>query len=460
MTILEEARPLSSSAKDDGDFIDLGWRPVFAEHVDRDGNRFTRSSMEKIAERCNERISETDDFVPVSLGHNKGGKDTEVVGFAGPFRIGEIGKKKKRAAIYGRFRVYKEDHHKIRKYPRLSVELWTSEKKPTEGYFDPISLLGSETPELDLGTRYSKAPRAGQRCVKYSAAFAGGTNVVLPGLVGEDKKPKTYEKTSGLMLSAEDIQQVVAARTPVCQSIVAEMNPAPQIGGDPLADDVEAGGNAEAAAGDDVPEMPPEMDVAEDSGDDVDKGDAPEVAEDFPEDKPEAPPVDAEDADEKPEEDDEPAVKKYQRERDEYQTKYQKAAAELRETSEKLDALTAEAEASKLEARRAVRYQKLSDLKAQGFVVDPNEEIADAQNLSESAFAKFTETVVKKYQRIPLNMIPVPKGIETDGDNDKKLVQYQKEAFALCETETKAGRYLPYREAVERVRKSYEAKAA
>lgn len=463
MTILSEVRPLSSSAKDDGDFIDLGWRPVFAEHVDREGNKFTRSSMERIAERCNERIEETSDFVPVAIGHNKEGRDPEVIGFCGPFRIGELGKKNKRAAIYGRFRVYKEDHHKVRKYPRLSVELWTSEKRPTEGYFDPISLLGSETPELDLGTRYSRAPRAGQRCVKYSAAFAGGgPNTFVPALGDKNKKP--YEKASALMLSADDISQIVAALTPVIEAKVAELNPSPQVDEDmpemppdPEVDEGIANDEAAEAADKDLADkgepspdepaadasVPPEADAPLPGGDAADEPEA--AANDIP--------------DKKDDEDDSPAVKKYQRMADEYQVKYQKAVADLRDVTEKYNLLSAEVDGAKAEARRAVRYQKLTDLAAQGYVIEPKEELVEVESLDDAAFAKHTDTIVKKYQRIPAGMIPVPKGIE-DTDADKKLVQYHKEARELCDAAVKAGKHINYRDAVENVRKKYETPAA
>lgn len=457
MTILSEVRPLSSSAKDDGDFIDLGWRPVFAEHVDREGNKFTRSSMERIAERCNERIEETSDFVPVAIGHNKEGRDPEVIGFCGPFRIGELGKKNKRAAIYGRFRVYKEDHHKVRKYPRLSVELWTSEKRPTEGYFDPISLLGSETPELDLGTRYSRAPRAGQRCVKYSAAFAGGgPNTFVPALGDKNKKP--YEKASALMLSADDISQIVAALTPVIEAKVAELNPSPQVdedmpemtnepdGDEAIAPEMPPEGGDEAAPPADPAadaSVPPEADAPLPAGDAADEPEA------------EAKPL----PDDKKDDEDSPAVKKYARLADEYQVKYQKAVSDLRDVTEKYTLLSAEVDGAKAEARRAVRYQKLTDLAAQGYVIEPKEELAEVESIDDAAFARHTDTIVKKYQRIPVGMIPVPKGIE-DTDADKKLVQYHKEARELCDAAVKAGKHINYRDAVENVRKKYEAPAA
>lgn len=462
MASFDDIRPQSSFAKDDGEFMDAGWRCVFAEHVDRDGNKFDASAMERIAKRCNERIKRRNAFCPIAILHNKEGRDPEVIGFLGPYRTGEIPAEDGRGmvkAVYGRMRVYKEDFHKLKRYPRVSVELWSSKSEPTSGYFDPVSLLGAETPELDLPIHYAKDEKAGLRCVKYSrlmhyaAASPGGTNVVLPGMV-EEKKPKTYEKASKLMLSPEDIQQIVVAMKPVCQAIFAEMNPAPQV------DDEMSDPEMPPADEPDGDEMPPEMPPADEAApaDDAPAEEAaPEIAEDKPEEKPEAPPVDAEKPDE---EDDEPAVKKYQRERDEYQVKYQKAVVDLREITAKHDELAAVVEGSKREARRAVRYQKLNDLKAQGFVIVPDEEIADVQDLSDAAFGKFTDTVVKKYQRIPLNMLPVPKGIETDSDNDKKLVKYQKEAFELCEAATKKGEHIPFREALDRVRKSYEHKPA
>jgi len=448
------------SATDDGEFRDFGYVCLFTEHVDRDGNRFDKAAMERITKRCNDRIIRRKAFAPIVIRHNGDGRDPEVIGLCGPYRLGTIESddgKGMVAAVYGKMRVYRDDAHKVRKYPYRSVEFWCSKTRPTDGYFHPVSLLGSEMPELDLPVLYGKAEKSGMRCVKYSrlahyAAEAGGTNVVLPGMV-EEKKPKTYEKASKLMLSPEDIQQIVVAMKPVCQAIFAEMNPAP---------DVDAGAEIAPEGEPDGDEMPPEMPPAEGEAAPVDAppdelNDAPEIDEDKPEDKPEAPPVEAEKPDE---EDDEPAVKKYQRMADEYQVKYQKAVVDLREITAKHDELAAVVEGSKREARRATRYQKLNDLKAQGFVIVPDEEIADVQDLSDAAFGKFTDTVVKKYQRIPLNMLPVPKGIETDSDSDRKRTMYMKEAEKICDAATKAGKHIPFRDACETVRKSYEQKPA
>lgn len=428
--------------------MDLGWRLIFAEHTDREGTKFDAAAMKRIAARCNERISESGDFSPVSVRHNRKDSDSEVVGFMGPFKTAMTGKKHRKMGVYGKFRVFKEDYAKVRKHPRISVEYWGDRNDHTNGFFDPISLLGSETPELDLGIHYSKD--AGDRvCVKYSRLMhyqaapvaAGGTNTSVPTT---DLKKKTTYEAQTTMLTPEDLQSIVAALKPVVQAIVAEMNPAPQVDEEmPMDGDT-------ALPGDELaPELP-----GDDAAPVEDAADAPPGADAAPavaEDKPAAPPVDAK-ADEPDDKDDEPAVKKYQRERDEISVKYAKVVQER-------DELAALVEDSKRDARRAVRYQKLAELQGQGYLIEPKEEIADVEDLDDAGFVKFTATVVKKYQRIPVDMIPVARAVDTDGDG-KRLAKYQKEAFELCEAETKAGRYLPYSEAIDRVKKNYEKQAA
>ncbi len=285
------------SAKDDGEFKDFGDVCLFAEHTDRDGNRFDRASMERITKRCNERISRRKAFAPIVIRHNGPGLDPEVIGFCGPYRLGEIESADGSgmvAAVYGRMRVYRDDAHKVRKYPFRSVEFWCSKSKPTDGFFHPVSLLGSETPELDLPVMYGKSDTAGLRCVKYSraahyaaeAVAAGGMNTSIPSTNLKEKK--NYEK-GNCMLSPEDIAQIVEAMKPVIQAQIAELNPAPQVSEempdmptdqDPAADGLatdEPPMDAEGAEGD----MPPGLDVDGDGDADGPPGDAeapPELA--------------------------------------------------------------------------------------------------------------------------------------------------------------------------------------
>lgn len=245
--ILEEARPKPTPAVEDGEFVDFGWRPIFKEHVNREGQEFGRDAMQRIADRCNERISESGDFCPIVIRHtvDDGSRDPEVVGFYGPYRAqrltGPDGKPGK-WAVYARERIYKADAHKRRKYPRVSVEYWADSDDPTGGYFDPACLLGAETPELDLGVHYAADPSDPrrtlmryQRVTRYEAVAAGGgPNTFSPGGTAErhDERKTHYE--AGGTLSDGDLHQIVQALRPIIEesvkSQVAAMHPS---GADP-----------------------------------------------------------------------------------------------------------------------------------------------------------------------------------------------------------------------------------
>lgn len=220
MPELLDARPTAVPKREDGEFVDLGWRLVFKEHVNREGVPFDREAMERIADRCNERIKEDGDFCPLAIRHTKddGSFDPEVVGFAGPYKAQRLPGSKPRWGIYAKWRVYKEDAAKVKKYPRCSVEYWADKEDPTGGYFDPISMLGAETPELDLGIHYSADPSDPgrtlmryQKVLRYEATMAGGApNTYVPSLADEREQPERYEAGS---LSPADIQQITGIAT-------------------------------------------------------------------------------------------------------------------------------------------------------------------------------------------------------------------------------------------------------
>lgn len=165
--------------------------PIFAEHetVARNGRqlRFGRDELSAIVERCNRRINETGDYAALTLGHTpgpdekaRGAPEPEVVGFAGPYRLGVIGNpgERQRYAILADCHYFKEDLDKVRKHPRRSPELWM-EDRYEEMFFDPIALLGAEAPRLDMGLLYS-ARRQGRIVEKYTAASPAAGNVFVP----------------------------------------------------------------------------------------------------------------------------------------------------------------------------------------------------------------------------------------------------------------------------------------
>ena len=120
------------------EFVAIDNVPVFTEHEVTVGEgrkiRFGPQELQAVADRCNQRIKETGDFATLTIGHTpspdnraKGAEDPEVVGFAGPFRMGRLGKKG-RYAILADFKVFRRDAEKVRKHPRRSPELWLEEK--------------------------------------------------------------------------------------------------------------------------------------------------------------------------------------------------------------------------------------------------------------------------------------------------------------------------------------------
>lgn len=264
---------------EDGDFIVYEDVPVWCEHFSKQAEQhFGPAELARVVERCNGRIDDTDDYSPIVIRHTKGddgsgSDDPPVVGLAGPFKLGQIGKLNPKAAILARMRFFKSEADRVKRYPRVSVEYWFSKKDPTNGYFDPISILGADTPELDLGLRYGKHGDD-EVCSRFSknitfddlarADYAatsspGGSNTFVPGMGGsgsmsagqkrrdadqdddnaDDSDDNAdgsaqYEREScasdlnGAKLSAASIAQIVEAIRPVVREIIVQELPAPQ----------------------------------------------------------------------------------------------------------------------------------------------------------------------------------------------------------------------------------------
>lgn len=240
--------------------------PVFAEHETkaRDGRtlRFGRRELQAVCDRCNRRIRETGDYAVTCLGHTSDPdspvqKEPEVIGFAGPFRLGMIGQpgQRQRYAILADFHILKEDVGKFKKHPRRSPELWL-EDNYDEMFLDPIALLGAEAPRLDMGlttgavgtdgaTLYS-AIYQGRRRERYTAvtcAAPGPANVHVPAHEPATKRRHyaadalTPPEPTGAatMLAPEEIKQIIDAlmETDVMRWVEQEM--AKGEGGNPSA---------------------------------------------------------------------------------------------------------------------------------------------------------------------------------------------------------------------------------
>lgn len=441
--------PPKTPTRETAEFVVFESVPVFKEHVNRDGMKFGPEELRRICNRCNHRIQDTKDYPPVVLRHTKddGGFDPPTVGFAGPFWIGTLGDIEPKTAIFTNLMIFKEDAGMVKRYPRLSVEYWSSEKDPFNGYFDPISLLGAETPELDLGVRYSKS-HEGNRVMRYSlvtrfeATAPGGSNTFVPG--GDDEK-KPYSKETPMALSPDDISQLIEAMKPMVQQMIAEatLPPAEHTepdGDEPMAVDhyaqmcgMEDDDAASKYFADLDDESKEKVRASVDGDEDQDRKMKMEKYMSLP--SPES------SATESPAND---MVAKYQKEAEDYRTRYQKLNTEHTTLKAAHDQLLAETTELRTEKRKAVRYQKLTEAQQEGYVIDLEQEYADTADFTDEQFDHHMAKTVTKYQKVPLGSLPIPKSQMKTGERpEEKTAKYSRLAKERADELMRTGKRVP-----------------
>ncbi len=471
---------------EEGDFVVYSDVPVFKEHSRRirfgdelRSIKFSAQDMERICEKNNERIAETNDFVPIILNHTRedGSIEPEVVGFAGPFRTGQIGKKNPVTGILARMRFFKQDAERVKKFPRVSVEYWHSASDPSGGFLDPIALLGATTPELDLGIRYQRQDdTSGLQCARYqrtlyemAASAPSGGNAFVPGCTTQKKK---YEAET-MPMSPEDIQQVVAGVKDYVDSAIQQLKH------ELLSAIEEEGADSEEAAEGVVPPGG-EGEAAQYSGEpapavtkkpQTPAGELPQPG--ITETKPGLPEGGADGTEggsgAAPEKGKKTNYEAVVAERDNYKEKYEKLYQTYRSTTagegevvptapaedttmlrqqyarvarENRDLLAAkaEADAKALEAEEralvAERYQAIRECEAEGFCVDADEEIVHCgpQQMNPGQFTAHIERIRTRYARIPMGRsMPTekPKVLSPAEDEMTTRQRYAKEASAL-----------------------------
>ena len=208
----------------------------FTEHETTDGQgnlrKYDLPAMVRITRTCNERIADFDGFAPLTDGHTPNPDDPDqtdppVVGYAGPYRLGMIGRLKPRWAIFADEWHYRDMAAQLERKPRRSVELWTFAHDPAHMHFDPVAVLGAEAPRLSLPSRYRAQQLHGVSVVRYSceagACLPGESNTFVRG--GARTKTKTRYAPSGagdtpplpfsgeptMPFSNEDIGQILSA---------------------------------------------------------------------------------------------------------------------------------------------------------------------------------------------------------------------------------------------------------
>ena len=451
MPALLERKPTLKTPREEGDYLVWENVPIWKEHVSpEDGNTvFGADAMAKVAERCNDRIDETGEFVPVVIRHTQDDEshDPPVVGLAGPFKIARFGRKKPKVAVVAQeFRIHKRYAAVAARYPRLSVEYWAKKSDPTNGFFDPISLLGAETPELDLGhwnlenddtlTRYQAKKHRGMTLHRYEMTSPAGANTAPPAMLGDDEKSHQYQK--GGSLSPEDISQLVAAFTPLVKAQLEEMESRMMRAVD---EKLSMDGDDDSDLSDDDPSMDPGMDPGMEPGMESEISELPAGETATP--AAEAPGVETPadgpkkakyQADQDPEGDDAERVVRYRRERDEYRVKYQKLATEHRATAERATALETENHTLRGGHTRQARYQRFADLEREGYVLEPEAETVDSADLSDDKFERLIERIKTRYQRVPLSGVPhelaKPTPASSIADETELRIKYSKLAVA------------------------------
>ena len=157
------------------DFVTIDDVPIFMEHSTqaRDGSPmvFTRRELEGIVATCNQRYSAG---LPaaVIIGHTSDfdTEEKEAIGFVGPYKLARLPSGK--WGIYATLQFRREHADAMKRYPRVSVELWPDEDL-ADSIIDPVCLIGGSVPRLDLpGVKFR---RRGDR-LRYSLS---------PGIVQE-----------------------------------------------------------------------------------------------------------------------------------------------------------------------------------------------------------------------------------------------------------------------------------
>ncbi|MGQ9663456.1 MAG: hypothetical protein ACUVWX_14140 [Kiritimatiellia bacterium] len=197
-------------------FVRLRDVPVFAAHQTQIAGKtvsFGMAELLAIAARCNRRIRETGDYVPLTIGHTPdpgdAKPDPEVIGFAGPFVVKILNGK---PTIVADWYVYRDQVHLLRRYPRRSPELWLDLRKVEDSYIDPIALLGGTTPRLDMGLVLLTHKRDGKIIYQYAAVAPSATNVFVPGTdAGRSTKKIPLQQETSMPDLPDIVSQVLQA---------------------------------------------------------------------------------------------------------------------------------------------------------------------------------------------------------------------------------------------------------
>lgn len=440
---LSEREQKAQSKFDDDRFVLVRDVPVFSEHsrsrtlrnpdgspkIDDDGQPVQKTEtygldeLIKVCDRCNYRIDDTGNFAILSEGHTptidqveSGVKPPPTLGFAGPYRLGMIGNKNPRWAIFEDERYYRDQAEKAERLPTRSPEVWLKPEM-ADRFMDPIAMLGAETPWLDQGIRFARL-ESGEQVEKYAASMAGADTCFVPELVGPKEKARYEEPEApgaeptekAMALEPEDVKTIVDAvmATDVMQwckaKMISEANKPEESPATPAAP-VEPNAQPEA------PQAPPAGMEAEAPAD-PSEPDAP-----APGAGDEPPPAPASDTGEPDEPDGGDPEKK-----EKYAMALQNVGEKARYARIERENAELKQRVSKIEndKREAERYSKLNELR-RDYALDLEKEKARVKTMTDEQFVSHLECIVENYSRIPVGAgLYVPDSIESRESHEQQ----------------------------------------
>lgn len=421
-------------------FVHYGPRCVFLEHTipaSNDGSRpeivYNQKALQQLVDWANYRIANSDLFSAISVGHTPSNAERQagaampgVLGYAGPFYLGQFGNIDPVWAIYADEWVHLADEGEFLKLQRRSPEVWCDEPMERRT-MDPIAALGAETPRLDCGMNATTAyTRAGddRHVMKYSAATSavaaipGPSNSYVPGGESSSRKRVTkvdYSGDSNMPLPgvdndglngapddglAEKIGAAIQGLLPsLVQAVVAQIQGGNE---DELAD---AGDDAGPDVNGDDDTLPSPRGMGDGDADDVEGAD--ESLNDHDADNA----GDGQLSNNQPNQDPEDA--KYRAMGPQVYAAYQAGCKRAMKYSRSNGGV--DSNLSKIVAKQAndiaalkasiakkdqdvIRYSRLSEL-AQEYAFDPKDEFEGVADFSDAQFERHCTSTVTKYQR-------------------------------------------------------------
>lgn len=431
--------------------------PLFDEHstIDSDGTpvTYTCDDLAQMVRNMNSAISDTGNYPALTDGHtpeDPSGVQPEVLGYSGPFYLGQVGQDSPRYAIFSAEHHRRDRAEVLASHLCRSPEVWRT-PRPQDRIMGPIAALGAEVPRrfngmakyarLADGThveRYAgrhsmlryqpETAPSGTVIHKYAATFASATSVALPSdRYSKDEAPMPAEQADATpTLSDVDIAKIVKSTLDALSSM-PEMQFVQTLmsrGGDD-GDDGDDGDGEQ----DEVLDSPTDLDDDEhaiESDNDVAPTDAtPETLE---------PTAETDNSDG-------PLIARI--------TALQAENAALKKQ-------LADASGAKSEQ---YRRERIGGLREKGFQLDVTECLSLSADFSDEHFEKYARSLEKNALRVPLaGIVDVPKAVEpsrgaqpSQQAGDPRMEKYARQAAQRHSANRNAGRSSSYEAELQKV---------